>query len=88
MFLKAQVDFECSSLDTIFHRQDILASIRPWSLYQKIFGGHKFENLSKSMSQHVTSILGQKSLDIGYMDYYNHFQFWRNHGLLYPWTLL
>ena len=57
MFQKAHVDFECFSLDTIFHRRDILVSTKPWSLFLEIFGSHKCGNQSKNLSQRVTFVL-------------------------------
>jgi hypothetical protein len=87
MSLKAHADFGCSSLDMTFQQRDILALIRPWSLYQEISGGHKCGKPSKIMSQHVTFVPLPRFLDIAHTDYYVRFQFQRNHGLPYPWIL-
>src|SRR5579875_781777 len=88
MSLKAHADSRCSSLDTTFQRRDILVSIRPWSSYPEISGGHKCGNLSKNMSQHVTFVPVPRFLDIDHMGYYTHSRFLRSHGLLSPWTSL
>ena len=84
MFRKAHVDFECFSLDTIFHRRDILVSTKPWSLFPEIFGGHKCGNQSKNLSQRVTSVPVPRSQGIDRMDYYGRLRFPENHGHPYP----
>ena len=64
MSLKIHVDFECSSLNMIFHRQDILVSTRPWSLCQDNSDGHRCGILSKIVSQHVTFVRAPRFLNI------------------------
>ena len=88
IFRKAHVDFECFSLDTIFHRQDILVLTKPWSLFLEIFGGHKYGNQSKNLLQYVTSVPVPRFQGIDHMDYYGRSRFQKSHGHPYPWTSL
>ena len=88
IFLKAHANSKCSSLDTNFQRRDILVITKPWSSYPEIFGGHKCRNPSKNMSQHMTYVSRQKSLDIVRMSYYTYSRFQRSHGLSSLWTSL
>ena len=79
MFRKAHVDFECFSLDTIFHRRDILVLTKPWSLFLETFGGHKCGNQSKNLSQRMTSVPVPRFQSINCIDYYGRSRFQKNH---------
>jgi hypothetical protein len=81
------VDFKFSSPVMTFLLQDILASIKLWSLYRLISGGHKCGKPLRIMLQRVTYIPVPRFLVIVRMGYYAYYQFRKNPGPRYLWIL-
>jgi hypothetical protein len=86
-YFMVHVNFKVSSPIMTFLLQDILASIKLWSLYCVISSGHKCEKLLRIMLGHVTYVPVPRFLVIIRMGYYAHYQFRRDHGPRYIWIL-
>jgi hypothetical protein len=59
---------------------------KTWNSFLEIFGSPKYGRLSKNLCYLVTLAVGRRTLDIIRKDFYNHYQFQDNLGLLFPWT--
>ena len=88
IFQMVNVDFKFSNPIMIFLLHNILASTKLWSLYPVISDGHNCGNSLRTMLQHVTYVPIPRFLIIGYIGYYAHCQFRKNHDLQHLWISL